>query len=38
MGGDSMKYCKLCGCIMSDNHDGDICECCLDDMREEEKD
>lgn len=32
-----MKYCKQCGCIMDDDHDDDICECCLDDMREEEK-
>lgn len=30
-----MKYCIECGCIMPDTHDGDICECCLDDMREE---
>ena len=27
-----MKYCKMCGCIMEDDHDGEICECCLDDM------
>lgn len=27
-----MKYCKLCGCIMPDNHDGEICECCIDDI------
>lgn len=27
-----MKYCEMCGCIMDDNHDGDICECCIDDM------
>ena len=26
-----MKYCVDCGCIMPDNHDGDFCECCLDD-------
>ena len=25
-----MKYCKECGCIMDDRHDGDVCECCLD--------
>lgn len=31
-----MKYCELCGCIMDDNHDGDIYECCLDDMRGED--
>lgn len=33
-----MKYCKMCGCIMDDDHDGEICEVCIDDMREEEKD
>lgn len=32
-----MKRCKLCGCHMEDKHDSDICEVCLDDMREEEK-
>ena len=26
-----MKYCIECGCIMPDNHAGDVCECCLDD-------
>lgn len=26
--------CKMCGCIMNDQHDGDICECCLDDLYE----
>lgn len=31
-----MKYCEICGCIMDDNHDGDICECCLDDMTGED--
>ena len=30
-----MKYCELCGCIMDDNHDGDICEVCMDEMRTE---
>ena len=25
-----MKYCIECGCIMPDDHDGDMCECCLD--------
>lgn len=30
-----MKYCELCGCIMDDNHDGDICEVCMDEMRNE---
>lgn len=33
-----MKYCELCGCIMDDDHDGDICEVCIDEMRKEEKD
>lgn len=26
-----MKCCIECGCLMNDNHDGDVCECCLDD-------
>lgn len=30
-----MKYCKLSGCIMDDTHDGDICECCQDDMKDD---
>lgn len=25
-----MKRCKYCGCLLSLCHDGDICECCLD--------
>lgn len=25
-----MKYCRECGCNMSDDHDGVVCECCLD--------
>ena len=29
-----MKYCIECGCIMPDTHDGDICECCLDELSE----
>lgn len=29
------KRCKICGCIMYDSSDCTICECCLDDMREE---
>lgn len=31
------KRCTVCGCLMDANHDGEICENCLDDMREEEK-
>ena len=27
-----MKYCKMCGCLLDDKHDGDICEVCIDDM------
>lgn len=27
-----MKKCKMCGCLMDDKHDLDICECCIDDM------
>lgn len=30
----SKKYCVYCGCIMDQNHDGDICEVCLDDLHE----
>ena len=30
----SKKYCSYCGCIMDQNHDGDICEVCLDDLYE----
>lgn len=26
-----MKVCIDCGCNLPDNHDGDVCECCLDD-------
>lgn len=27
-----MKHCKMCGCIMDERHESDICECCLDDL------
>lgn len=27
-----MKGCKICDCHMDDNHESDICECCVDDM------
>lgn len=30
--------CKMCGCIMDATHDGDICECCLDDLHESDQD
>lgn len=33
-----MKECIICGCIIPDDHDGDICECCLDDMYPREED
>lgn len=29
------KRCCMCGCFMFSTH-SDICECCLDDMREED--
>lgn len=32
------KRCEVCGCIMYDITDATICECCLDDMREEGED
>lgn len=25
-----MKHCKICGCLMSADHESDICECCED--------
>jgi hypothetical protein len=31
-----MKHCKYCGIIMDDKHDGDICECCIDDLLDSE--
>lgn len=36
IGGDrvSKKYCSICGCIMDQSHDGDICEVCLDELYE----
>lgn len=30
----SKKYCSMCGCIMDQKHDGDICEVCLDELYE----
>ena len=40
IGGDKFmknrKRCILCGCIMGDKHDGDVCECCKDDMEDRE--
>lgn len=32
-----IRRCSMCGCIMISFH-SDICECCLDDMREEDED
>ena len=29
-----MKECIICGCIMDNDHDGEICEVCIDDMKE----
>lgn len=26
-----MKHCIDCDCLMDDDHDGDVCECCQDD-------
>lgn len=26
-----MKECKGCGCLMDDDHEQDLCECCMDD-------
>lgn len=33
-----MKECTECGCIMDDDHDGDVCECCQDDRSSKEED
>lgn len=33
-----MRYCIECGCIMPDDHDGEICEVCIDDMYPREED
>lgn len=30
-----MKHCIECGCLMDDDHDGDVCECCQDDRKED---
>ena len=30
------KRCTVCGCLMDDKHDGDVCECCKDDMNDQE--
>ena len=32
-----LRRCSMCGCIMFSYY-ADICECCLDDMREEDED
>ena len=29
-----MKNCKMCGCIMENSYEDDICPCCLDDLYE----
>ena len=28
------KRCTVCGCIMYDHSDADICECCIADMND----
>lgn len=33
-----MKHCIECGCLMDDDHDGDVCEVCIDDMYPREED
>ena len=35
LGARKNKRCEVCGCILYDDSDFDICECCLDDMNEE---
>ena len=29
-----MKHCLYCGAILEDEHESNICECCLDDRLE----
>lgn len=29
-----MKRCQMCGCLLPDNHEEDVCECCMDDLDE----
>lgn len=31
-----MKRCKECECLLPDDYEGDICNCCLDDRAETE--
>lgn len=26
------KRCTVCGCLMDGNHDGDVCEVCIDEL------
>lgn len=33
-----MKYCIHCDCIMGDDHESDVCECCQEDRGESEGD
>lgn len=33
-----IKRCIECGCILNPYCESDICDCCLDDMRDEEVD
>ena len=28
------KHCTMCGCIMDPNSKNDLCECCLDDLND----
>ena len=35
---DKVKRCSVCGCLMRSDHESDICECCLDDLNNYEKD
>ena len=32
-----MKHCNMCGCIMDERHESDLCECCLDDLEDIDK-
>ena len=35
LGGKRKKRCTMCDCILYDDSDSDICECCLSDMNDD---
>ena len=36
-GSRKKKRCTMCGCIMYDDSDADICECCIADMNSDDE-